>query len=555
MKKWFVFYGILFSLLFFSMTETYAEEPEKTEESEIVWLAIDDKENFSESQRREAVSPSDEQLIVEGIKNLQTYIPVTDGNLDLDDTGWIYHRHPEIWAYVHGIGLKEVNGVTVCVIVNYHEDALERKTQIEAAMQEALDAIDTEGMSQVDIVLAYYQYLCKLADYDNDYDNDPHCYDGTNYYEDNNGSAYGALVNHKCVCHGYANTFYLLMWMQGIPCEIVYGNNHVWNAVYLNGQWYHLDATWDDVDSFSRMRYSYFLVSEDKLAKDSTHKKFTVTQYGDIPYTKATDDSFEKMFLGKINGFLHFYNGDWYHLGNGDMFYYTISRINLNSMQSTQIFSEKCIWHNGTNSSTYSSQYGYGTGYKNMFYYSKPTTIEAYNLDTGEHGTVFAPELSNEYIFAFGEHDGRPAYQTGVDSWNVGEIKYIDSFVISEAVNGLCKDENGIWHYYRNGMIDTTYVGMAMNEEGWWYVRNGKIDFTYTGMAQNEYGWWYFRNGQLDFSYTGMAYNEYGWWYFRNGTIDWTFTGMACNEYGWWYYRNGTIDWTYTGMACNEYGW
>ena len=22
--------------------------------------------------------------------------------------------------------------------------------------------------------------------------------------------------------------------------------NHAWNAVYLNNQWYHMDATWDD---------------------------------------------------------------------------------------------------------------------------------------------------------------------------------------------------------------------------------------------------------------------------------------------------------------------
>ena len=114
---------------------------------------------------------------------------------------------------------------------------------------------------------------------------------------------------------------------------------------------------------------------------------------------------------------------------------------------------------------------------------------------------------------------------------------------------------DGVWRYYNDGVADTTYTGMALNQYGWWYVTNGVLDLSYTGMASNEYGWWYMTNGVLDLTYTGMALNMYGWWYMTDGVLDLSYTGMALNEYGWWYMTNGVLDLDYTGIAQNTYGW
>ena len=115
--------------------------------------------------------------------------------------------------------------------------------------------------------------------------------------------------------------------------------------------------------------------------------------------------------------------------------------------------------------------------------------------------------------------------------------------------------DDGNWYYYVDGVYDTSYTGLALNEYGWWYVSNGTIDWSYTGMAANDFGWWYVSNGTIDWSYTGMACNDFGWWYMTNGALDWSYTGMACNDFGWWYMTNGVLDWSYTGMACNDFGW
>ena len=64
---------------------------------------------------------------------------------------------------------------------------------------------------------------------------------------------------------------------------------------------------------------------------------------------------------------------------------------------------------------------------------------------------------------------------------------------------------DGVWVATRNGVIDTSYTGVAQNGFGWWYVRRGKVDFSYTGIAGNQFGYWYIRTGQVDFSMNGRV--------------------------------------------------
>ena len=123
------------------------------------------------------------------------------------------------------------------------------------------------------------------------------------------------------------------------------------------------------------------------------------------------------------------------------------------------------------------------------------------------------------------------------------------------AKNGLCSDDAGNWYYYKDGVVQKDYTGLASNEYGWFYVTDGALDWNYTGLASNEYGWFYVSGGVLDWNYTGLASNEYGWFYVSAGCIDWNYTGLASNEYGWFYVSGGVLDWNYTGLASNEYGW
>ena len=92
---------------------------------------------------------------------------------------------------------------------------------------------------------------------------------------ENNANIYGALNDKKVVCEGYARLFKSLMDKLEIPCVLVSGDgidletgnteNHAWNYVYLKGNWYAIDATWDDPIIIGNgtvgtdIRYRYFL--------------------------------------------------------------------------------------------------------------------------------------------------------------------------------------------------------------------------------------------------------------------------------------------------------
>ncbi len=87
-------------------------------------------------------------------------------------------------------------------------------------------------------------------------------------------TAYGVLVQGYGICSGYADTISIFLNKLGINNYKISNDTHIWNLVYINGVWTHLDATWDDPISDRNLnRDTYFLISYDELSKldDDTH--------------------------------------------------------------------------------------------------------------------------------------------------------------------------------------------------------------------------------------------------------------------------------------------
>ncbi len=90
-------------------------------------------------------------------------------------------------------------------------------------------------------------------------------------------TAYGALVNGKATCAGYVNAYTRLLREVGIPVYRIDGHStdadnqgnaglHAWNYVYLEGAWWYVDVTWDDMDVGLPLTH-YFLVDDKVINK------------------------------------------------------------------------------------------------------------------------------------------------------------------------------------------------------------------------------------------------------------------------------------------------
>lgn len=153
--------------------------------------------------------------------------------------------------------------------------------QVLNAAKEVFDRCVTPGMSDYDKELALYTWLTKNVRYDRTH-YEPQGAPRTSY------EPYGPLVEGKGVCLGYATTFQLLMDMAEVECITVVGaafysrEDHAWNMVRLNGNWYCADPTWDEGSNV--VSFGYFNVTSDWMA-------FTDHQwdYASVPEATAED--------------------------------------------------------------------------------------------------------------------------------------------------------------------------------------------------------------------------------------------------------------------------
>ncbi len=125
------------------------------------------------------------------------------------------------------------------------------------AVEQMAASIPVYGITRHEKLKSIHDYLANNIVYD-DTISQPNIFD-----------VYGALINGVCVCEGYAEAFKLLCDREGIPCIVVVGTGnggaHEWNMVQMeDGQWYTLDATWDDQTSGTY--YSYFIIGSDTRA-------------------------------------------------------------------------------------------------------------------------------------------------------------------------------------------------------------------------------------------------------------------------------------------------
>ncbi|MBR7091878.1 MAG: hypothetical protein IKI50_01675 [Clostridia bacterium] len=160
--------------------------------------------------------------------------------------------HPEVFWYnsgYYGTGPEShIDAINLSLSVEA-KDIPAKKKQIEAAAKKILDDIPN-GTADILAELTVYQRLAAEITYDLDA---PHLRD-----------LYGALVEKRCVCVGFADAFRYLCSRLGIRTISITGRAtndagkteaHRWNAVMIGGQWYQVDVTFAAGSALGQVKY------------------------------------------------------------------------------------------------------------------------------------------------------------------------------------------------------------------------------------------------------------------------------------------------------------
>lgn len=176
----------------------------------------------------------------------------------------VVYENPKIMYYK---GAEYKFGKLMIHYSKSKEDIKEHQYEIERIREKFIDDYITDEMTEYEKVLAVHDFIINNCRYD------------TRVVEGNplppeSYTAYGVLKLGVAVCEGYAKALKFLLDGIGIESKIVIGQskgeNHAWNLVKLDDDFYHIDATWDDPvtdDGRDIIRYNFMNLNDEEILK------------------------------------------------------------------------------------------------------------------------------------------------------------------------------------------------------------------------------------------------------------------------------------------------
>lgn len=216
------------------------------------------------------------ETLLYGISERAENITILDTNVGevkkIMEMFWM--DHPEVFWFTGEYQYVDYE-TKVEILPGYPYDGEE----IEARIGEVAE--ETENfMAGVDVHSSEYDKIRQVYEY---------VIDSVDYVEDSsdNQSMYSALVNKESVCAGYSREVQYLLQNMGIQCLYVTGQisdrgSHGWNIVRCDGEYYHVDATFGDVE-----------FSDESFEGSGDIPKELLTNYG---YLCTTD---ERIYKGR----------------------------------------------------------------------------------------------------------------------------------------------------------------------------------------------------------------------------------------------------------------
>ena len=298
MKKilYFVVFILLFSLTFYYKEDILIYYNKYLSNAKQVPTSLEKNEyyrnyNFKYVTNTDNFSPNTKQdilniyytIINSGMENFTFYCPDTYDTCldDVKDVAYNKTVLSNINDFVHPYNsfsqietsFDALGEINIKIIHNYTE---EMKIILDYKVDEIIKKELNEEMEIIDKIKIIHDYIINNTKYDQNRSD-------KNIFEYKSNNAYGVLIEGYGICSGYTDSMMLFLEKLNIKSYKVSSENHVWNKVFINNNWYNLDLTWDDPvnsDGSDSLEHTFFLVTDDEMLKnDKTEHTYNEDVY------------------------------------------------------------------------------------------------------------------------------------------------------------------------------------------------------------------------------------------------------------------------------------
>lgn len=168
---------------------------------------------------------------VENITNDSTLVS------NINNFAPIYNNYDKISVNINNFGRINIK-------IDYlysNEDIIKLKNKV----NEIYDSIITDSMTDVEKITTIHDYIINNTKYDEERSNQIKS-GNYNTLKHTSNTASGPLFTGKAICGGYTDAMALFLDKMGLPNYKISSESHIWNLVYINNEWKHIDLTWDD---------------------------------------------------------------------------------------------------------------------------------------------------------------------------------------------------------------------------------------------------------------------------------------------------------------------
>ncbi len=288
----------------------------------------------------------------------------------------------------YNYGYNESSGLVMDFTPNIMDAEVYDHALYEEKLAEVMERCILDGMTPLQIALSVHDYLILHNVYDES-------------LEKNTG--YDLLINGTTVCAGYAALYKDILNRAGVPCVYVRSDpmEHAWNLVQLEGQWYHVDLTWDDPspDVYGRVSHSYFLLTDAEIASGEEPHHDWETEL------VCTDTRYENGYWRNVESAICFESSDVSYLIRSEDWDNRIFRRDEKTGNEKQIYDDTDHYIH-TDDGNYSYAYvHHGLALQDgRLYFNTQDTLRSMNTDGSDVQKLYSYDTRSNHRFILGFH-------------------------------------------------------------------------------------------------------------------------------------------------------